>query len=168
MKRKFLFLLSIFLCVYAIPTFASSFDVTTDFSKSVSSDRAGGGGCAGTLVIQKIVSAKESLQVIDGIYLGNPFVEDSQCDVTKIAISINGLAYPINATSKTKEHKNGFMSSYANKKENLNVSIAHIKTIKSQYDADTECTTYNRRVKLNIVFKGIRKTFLGVTGSGCP
>jgi hypothetical protein len=167
-KSSLVVCLLIFLCILARPAFANNFDVTTDFSKGVGKDAAGGGGCAGTLVIQKIVSAKESVQVIEGIYLGKPFVEDSQCDIATIVISINGLAYPIHSTSKTKEHANGFMSSYANKKENLSVSIAHVKTIKSEYDADTECTTYNRRVKLDILFKGTRKTFSGITGSGCP
>jgi hypothetical protein len=148
----------------------ANFDITTDFSHPVHKHAAGGGGCAGTPIIRKIVNREKSEQRISDIYTGDAFVEDNHCNMAeRISISINNKAYPIYANSKKAEFKDGgFMTSYINKKEDIKVAIKHLKILKKEYDPDTECTTYNRKVQLDISFKGKEKTFYGVTDSGCP
>jgi hypothetical protein len=148
---------------------SADFDITTKFSVYAHGDAAGGGGCAGTPGIRKIVAPSQSKDRIGKVHLGYFFLDDHICDVTeRVRISINNKAYPIYANSKKMEHMRGFMSSYINKKESIKVNIKHLQTLKKVYDPDTECTTYNRKVQLDISYKGTQKTFLGVTDGGCP
>jgi hypothetical protein len=139
----------------------ASFDIT---------HATGGSDCAGTLVVRKIVDPGQSKRRLGKIYVGDAFIQEHGCDVTeKISISINNKDYLIYANSKKMEFKDGgFMSSYINKKEAIKVAIKHLKILKKEYDPNTECTTYNRKVQLDISYKGTQKTFYGVTGSGCP
>lgn len=148
---------------------ATAWEVTTGFGEPANKEASGGGGCAATVNIQKIVSPIQSFQTIAGIYLGRPFVKDPFCNVEeKILLSIDGKEYAIYGDSKNYEFKFGFLSRYKNPKESITVSIKHIKTLKKQYDSDTECTTFNRKVKLDISFKGTQKIVYGVTNGGCP
>jgi hypothetical protein len=103
------------------------------------------------------------------IKFGDPFSEDSQCDVSEaVVISLNNLSYPVFANSKKFEHQSGFMSSYINVKENVQIDIRHIKTLYKKYNDDTQCTEYVRKVAVTIKFQDSSKSIAGVVIGGCP
>jgi hypothetical protein len=165
-----LFLLIALSATFPIISSATSLELTTDFSKPSSKDAVIGGDCPGRTRVFTISDKQSKKSVASGIYLGGIFLEETGCDLNKVVISLNNRAYLLRIASKRIDAEEIFYKDvYQNPKENIKVTVKHIKTLKeTESDIDPECMILNRKVKIDIAFKGTSKTFYGITDGGCP
>ncbi|MGL5631821.1 MAG: hypothetical protein ACRDD3_05615 [Azovibrio sp.] len=143
--------LTIYLSLFPSLCFAD-FAVTEDFSHPVGKAMSGG-DCTAGYDISRIGQGS------------GPFIVDFQCGYGPVVISINNRGYIIYPTD---EVYLGFSTKYENIDEKIKVFITPIKLIEKYYDPDSECTSYYRKVRVTIHFKGEKKVINGTAGGGCP
>jgi hypothetical protein len=148
---------------------AKDFNVTSDFSNPKNTEFADGGNCPGRLSISTVSKDPTRPKVADDFYWGQTFVEEAGCDGNKIFISINNESYLLELASHRPDSDLTFTKDiYKNKKGNIVIRIEGVRTLREDYDPDTECTTLHRLTKISIDFKNTKKIFYGISTGGCP
>jgi hypothetical protein len=155
---------TIWLMAFAVLSQAADFEITTSFEKTAfDGKRPKSSDSTNRSLIGKKLIKKGSKYSASDIFINDFGYEES------IKISLNNLVYEAEAASTTQAYNSGLYAKYINKKEGLEISFKQVALLaKSRSDVMSECTNEYVKVRVDIHFKGSKKTVYGITDGGCP